>query len=327
MWFWGVRPGAKARDADIVCKSGNLRGEVRDAVRRTMQTMSDEGRNMTHESTEYNLSLELEYAEFDPLEDLEPEAGTEEDQTSAFPTAVAAAENTPAPIAPTAIDTRTAEERTADLLQAMAPRRTVLLNVLSFCQEPQPVAQVNQLVDKLQENNASVYTAANLCSLLEKSGALDRITADGSPADSIESEPRVVVVDGVEYLEAGQPIETFWRTTDAGAAAVEADKPLERLRELLDSDAAYRPIYKRVLSLCAAENGATTKSLGEAVDNDPLVQKPRFYVAHFIDRLEKCDALAWHASWVTTDIGRTGLEMLAGIDDQPAIAANSSEEE
>ena len=286
---------------------------------------------MTNESTKFNLSLEPEYDEFDPLEDLEPEENAAEGQADEFIATVAAAGDAPAPAtaAAPAVDTRSAEERTADLIKSMAPRRTVLLGILSFCAEPKPVAEVNALVDQLQENNFSVYTAANLCTLLEKAGALERITADGAPAEDIETEPKVVVVDGVEYLEAGDPVEIFWASTDAGMAAVEADKPLDRLRELLEEDAAYQPIYKRVLTLCAAEGGANTKGLGDAVDNDPLVQKPRFYVAHFIDRLEKCDALVWKKAWITTEVGQAGLDLMADVADdyQPAIETIASEEE
>ncbi len=300
-------------------------------MRRSMQAMSDKGRNMNQKSTDFNLSLEPDLDEFDPLEDLEPEDDAENGQSGEFEAAVARADDAPAEpdAAAPATDQRTADERTADLLKAMAPRRTVLLGILSSCAEPQPVANVNALVDRLQENNFSVYTAANLCSLLEKAGALERVTADGTPADDVEAEPQVVVVDGVEYLEAAEPAEVFWVATDTGTAAVEADKPLDRLRELFEDDAVYRPIYKRVLTLCATEGGANTKALGEAVDKDPLVQKPRFYAARFIDRLEKCDALAWQKTWVTTEIGKAGLDMLADVadDGQTEDATTASEGE
>ena len=284
---------------------------------------------MTQESTKFDLSLESDYDEFDPLED----TGSEDDEQDAgsgeFSAAVASAGDAPDPAAATgpAPDTRTAEERTDDLIASMAPRRKVLLGILAFCAEPRPVAEVNALVDEMQQNNFSVYSAANLCSLLEKAGAIERITADGSPADDVEAQPQVVVVDGVEYLEAGEPVEVFWSTTDAGAAAVEADKPLERLRALLDEDALYQPIYKRILTLCAAEGGSNTKALGEAVDDDPLVQKPRLYVAHFVDKLEKCDALEWKKAWITTEIGEAGLQMLADVADdfQPQTAATDEE--
>ena len=54
------------------------------------------------------------------------------------------------------------------------------------------------------------------------------------------------------------------------------------------------------------------------VDNDPLVQKPRLYAPHFVDKLEKCDALEWRKAWFTTEIGKQGLEMLADVVDESA---------
>lgn len=273
---------------------------------------------MTHDSTKFNLSPSDELDEFDPLAD----GADDEDAADGLAAAPGSAEGALAHASddgrPAPANERPAEERTADLLASMAPRRKVLLSILAHCFEPRPVAQVNALVDELQQNNFSVYSAANLCALLEKAGALERVTADGQPADDVESEPRVVVVDGVEYLEAGDPVEVCWLATDAGRAAVEADKPLERLRDLLDHDAAYLPIYKRILALCAAEGGAKTPDINAAVDNDPLVQKPRFYAPHFVDKLEKCDALAWQKAWVVTEVGRAGLEMLADVVDKSA---------
>ena len=99
----------------------------------------------------------------------------------------------------------------------------------------------------------------------------------------------------------------------------------EQLRALLDEDAAYAPIYQRILRLCAADGGTTTPTINNAVDHDPLVQKPRFYAPHFVDRLEKCDALAWRKAWCITDIGRAGLDMLADVVDEGAPAAAQPE--
>ena len=55
------------------------------------------------------------------------------------------------------------------------------------------------------------------------------------------------------------------------------------------------------------------------------MQKPRFYAPHFVDRLEKCDALAWKKAWCITDIGRAGLDMLADVVDEGAPAAAQPE--
>ena len=133
-----------------------------------------------------------------------------------------------------------------------------------------------------------------------------------------------MVVDGVEYLEAAEPVEVFWRITEPGQAKLDSDKPTERLRSLLEEDAAYAVIYKRILTLCAAENGAATPVINGKVDNDPLVQKPRLYAPHFVDKLEQCDALEWRKAWFTTETGKQGLEMLADVVDESA--ADSKED-
>jgi hypothetical protein len=254
--------------------------------------------------------------EFDPLEDNLPDDDEDSDEvveligaTELTQQAAEAAET------PEAVDERTAEERTADLFKSMAQRRKTLLGILAFVAQPQTAEAVSDEVDRLQENNFSVYTAANYCNLLEKAGAIRLITAEGTDFSQAKVEPRLVEVDGVEYYEPGTPPQAFWVATEVGTAQLDADKPLERLRELFDADGAYLSIYKRVLTRCALDGGATTKSLGDAVDADPLVQKPRLYAPRFIDRLEKCDAIVWVKTWQITDIGTQGLELLADVTD------------
>ena len=258
--------------------------------------------------------FDSELDEFEPLEDT---GADEEEDEGGDIAAISAATDTPGEQPAEPVDTRTPEERIDDLFKSMAPRRKVLLGILAFVEEPQTVIDVNAHVDKLQEDNFSVYTAANLCSLLERAGAIERVTADGTPADEVETEPKTVVVDGVEYLEAAEPVEVFWRITEAGQAKLDSDKPIDRLRTLLEEDAKYATIYKRILMLCNDASGATTPTINGVVDNDPLVQKPRLYAPHFVDKLEKCDALEWRKAWFTTEIGKQGLEMLADVVDEP----------
>ena len=219
---------------------------------------------MTHDSTNQHLSLEPDYDGFDPLEDFEDDATEVEGRADEFVATVSAAEDAlahdaVAPAAP-AICEKPAEERIADLLEAMAPRRTVLLGILAACAEPQPASAVSARVDELQENNFSVYSAANLCSLLEKAGAIERVTAEGEPAEDIEVEPQTVVVDGVEYLEAREPVEIYWRITEPGRTALEADKPLERLRALLDGPLVGQDIACAQQTAAPRHPPSTTRS-------------------------------------------------------------------
>ena len=270
---------------------------------------------MSSDST-FDLSLGTDYDDFDPLEDTEDDEDVEGAEYTSMSAAADATGQQAAPQVQTA-DARTPQERIDDLFKSMEPRRKVLLGILASVSDGRkPVSEVNAEVDRLQEDNFSVYSAANLCTLLEKAGAIERVTADGQPADEVETEPKTVVVDGVEYLEAAEPVEIFWQITEAGQEKLASDKPIDRLHDLLAKDEQYAVIYKRILTLCSAEDGASTPSINSAVDDDPLVQKPRLYAPHFVDLLEKCDALEWRKAWYTTEIGRQGLAALAGVADE-----------
>lgn len=267
---------------------------------------------MTSESQD-QIIIESEYDEFDPLEDTGAEEEFEEAED--YVTAQLGQEPEDAEIEP-AKPLKPAEERIADLFAAMAPRRKTLLGILAFCEEPMAVEEVNAHIDELQLHNASVYSPASLCELLKDAGALELITADGDIADNLEVEPVVVEEDGVEYLEPGEPLELFWRTTPEGMDAVNQDNPLERTRALLDEDVKYATIYKRILELADTEGGVTIKAINQVVDDDPLVKKPRLYAPHFVDKLEKSDAIEWNGAWQTTETGREALQLLSDVIDE-----------
>jgi hypothetical protein len=206
------------------------------------------------------------------------------------------------------IDTRPPEERIASLLDSMKGQRKIFLETLAFCDEPKTIDEVNGFIAKLQEASPSVYSPANLCSFLEQAGALRRQDAQGVPASELDASPDVVVEDGVEYLRPSSAPQTFWVRTDAGAAALADDDPAARLTALVADESTYLPIYTKILELCSAEGGASIAALGEAVDDDPLLQEPRYYVQRFVNKLEECDAIAWQDAWHTTE---TGAEFLA----------------
>ncbi len=212
------------------------------------------------------------------------------------------------------MDTRPAPERIADLFSAMAPRRRTLLGMITFCAAPQTTDALDAEVDRLQTDNFSVYSPASLANLLERAGALARVTADGEPYPEGDPEPVLVEVDGVSYYEAGEAPEVCWLATEDGAAYAEADKPLDRLTNLLAEDAKYATIYERILGLTAQDAGASMPTINEAVDNDELLKSPRLYAPHFIDKLEKCDAVEWRdKSWRITEVGRAGQRIVADL--------------
>ena len=262
--------------------------------------------------------------EFNPLEDSLSDYEDDDEVFDILATTAKPPTESAVEIQPKA-DIRTDAEKIADLFKAMAPRRKVLMGILAFCTEKQLVPAVEAEVDELQKNNFSVYTAANYCTLLEQAGAIRRISEDGTDYANVTVEPVVVEEDGVEYLKPGTPPESFWVTTEEGCKYLEADKPAQRLRELFENEPIYHPIYKHILLLCSDEAGKTTRELGEAVDDDPILQDPRLYVQRFIDRLEKCDALIWEKTWKTTDIGLLGIEELEKAADDEASPESEAE--
>lgn len=212
---------------------------------------------------------------------------------------------------------RPASERTAELFAQMKPYRLMLLELIRTCDQPQPTEAMMKKFATLHANFKSTYSGANLLSMLEAAGAIDCITEDGRPYREVEVEP-VVKTDenGVEYLAPGQAPAMFWVAADAGRAVMEANDPQARIAQLFANEERYLPVFKRILRLAKQEDGVSVAQLSAAVDDDPLVQEPRYFVQHFLKNLERHEAVAWcNNSWVTTDFGKKLLANLADVDD------------
>lgn len=259
---------------------------------------------------------------YDPLADV---PGDDEDD--------AAGEFTGTPIGrlsdphPVPVPAREAEapasERIADLFERFNPRRRVLAGLMRFVDVPRTAAEVDEKVVELQRHDFSVYDGANYAALLEEAGAIVKTDENGvSFKESPERPPQVVEIDGVEFLKPGPWREVYWLATDDARAYLAQDDPMARFKELLDRDVKYLDIYLRILDAADAEGGATTASLNALVDNDPLVQSPRFYTAHFTELLERCEAIRWEGTWVVTDVGRA---LLDGRIEPPAMDQKTEE--
>lgn len=222
----------------------------------------------------------------------------------------------PAPTKEMRVDDRPPEEKLANLLESMSPQRHTIFGILRQCENPQPVASVNEYVADLQKYNASVFDAASICSLLEKAGGLALVTADGTPFDDAEAEPvSVLDEDGVECLQPGEPPEAYWMSTPEGMALAEAEEPAADLGSLLDKDAAYLHVYKHILKMASDEGGAAREAVFAAVDPVLAEIKPRRYSPYFVDKLFKCDALAWRGAWFITDLGARCLQQMGNVED------------
>lgn len=209
-------------------------------------------------------------------------------------------------------------DRTAKLMGRMNRQRHVLRAVLERCRTPRRLDDVKSAVDPVRERYRSIHTTESLMLLLEEAGALARVDADGGPycPDGQPACSVVAIVDGVEYLEPAAAPVVRWCTTQAGLDALRDGGGRTPLVELFEREAAYLPVYKRVLELCARDGGASMPELAQAVDADPLMQNPRFYAAHFLNGLEACDAVVWAPNWCVTETGLEALGMLADVRDE-----------
>ena len=263
---------------------------------------------------------------YDPLGDAVEDADEDDDYHDSF--AEIAPSNAGEPCAPADIDKvdeRPAKERIEELFARMAPQRRTLLAVLNACFTPQPSEDVSELVGRMQSENRSVFGSDTLCELLERAGALEHVLEDGTPFSGVEAEPKRVVIDGVEYLEAPEPQRDYWCSTEAGRDYAALDKPLDRLEALLGQDENLAPVYEKILRLCAGmevdgfvppTDGMGVKELSDIVDGDPRLRTSptkRLYTMYFLERLDECDAVEWRGGiWATAPVGLRHIDETGG---------------
>ncbi len=202
------------------------------------------------------------------------------------------------------------------LIKNMSWQRVCLMEILRLCSEPTTVADVKQKVDEVQEWYPMVFTAFDLCNLLEETGGIECVNEDGSPYDKSHMEPTITTDEktGARYYQANEPDDMYWHTTDTGQRIVDDDDPVGRAQECFDEDPDLMPIYKRVLTMCAGD-GCQITDLDDAVKNDPLCQDPLVLAPFFVDRLERCDAIEWKNVWQRTEIGDQVLALLDDVED------------
>lgn len=207
-----------------------------------------------------------------------------------------------------------AEQRIKRLFERMRTRRRVLLGMLDYLQEPRNPSDLTVRVDELQEHDYSMFKAVNYAALLEQAGAIEKLNDDGTPFDSTyEQAPDRVIVDGVRFYRPAVGRRILWCNTAAGQAYLDADRPADRLRAMLEEERRYAGVFQRVLAQCSVEGGTTMAAITPLVDDDPITVNPRLYAPHFVDLLEQCEAIRWDGSWHITEIGREGLALLADM--------------
>ena len=210
-----------------------------------------------------------------------------------------------------------------DLITSMQPQRPYLMAFLKAAADKPSMDDMKALYDEMFEYRPTVFTAYDMCVLLEEAGALERGTADGDAYNMDGVEP-VIAVDektGASYYQANEPADMHWTLCPAGQTILDDDDPLSRAQAAFDADEALKPLYKRLLTLC--QNGCALEDLNDAINYDDLAWEPRVYAPFFIDKMEKADAIDWKGTWQLTDVGSDALALLADVQDDydPAVQA------
>ena len=201
-----------------------------------------------------------------------------------------------------------AQERITTLFERMMSHQKVLMSVLELCEKPTSSNEIDEKITDLQQYHHSVYTPLTFCNLLERAGAIIKTDAEGTSLEDLVQEPLKIVKDGVEYWIVAPSPEIYWAMSEDGRNYYDAYKPIEQIKHVYEEEPQYAEIFTTVLNMCKASGGAQVKTIGDVVDDDPIVQKPKRYAMYFIDKLERAGALDWQNAWVITDAGLSFLE-------------------
>ncbi len=207
-------------------------------------------------------------------------------------------------------DTAEPSESLEGLLKALPQYRRLLLDVILMAATPQNEAVLHERIAQVQKTNRSVYSPDVLCILLERAGALKRVDECGNEVVSGGCEPNVVAENGETYFTVAQAPVWLWKATEEGLACAQADDPIARLHDLFNRESEFKTVYRYILEVCDVEEGIAMNDLNAAVNALPEVSVQNLRAGHFVDELERCDAIAWDKAWRIADIGRTALASL-----------------
>jgi hypothetical protein len=268
-----------------------------------------------------------EFVDFDPLEDFDfsDDIDDEDESGSALPEGPYNLPNADAPQsfkgkAHSFANGESASERIDALFDQMPTLQRMLYGILGECESPIDDAQLEECINKLKEHHHCVYEPSTLCNLLERAGAISQTDAEGVLLKEIEREPLKVVIDGTEFWQVAPAPTVFWNMTEAGRTKYAAYQPLQDIAACFENEPQYAEVLTTTMQLCAAEGGATARSIDDIIGDDPAVQQPKRYAMYFIDKLERAGAIEWGDSWTITDDGKEYLNILSAAEDDTRTA-------
>lgn len=193
------------------------------------------------------------------------------------------------------------ESAVLELLDHNPGRRPVLLSIMGLCRGGCAASRVAEHVEAAQASNRSVYAPMTLCRMLERAGALELSMPEPSTAaEDVEA--------GVEFLQITETIDPVWLSTEEALAVAQSFREGALFDDIvLNRDAQYLEVYRAIMG-AVAQAPRSKQWIEELTDTFEIVKHPRRFGGHFIDMLEKTDALAWNGeAWQLTELGKRML--------------------
>lgn len=241
---------------------------------------------------------------YDPLEEVEEKDADEKAETFGY-------KGTPDEAAAThRAQQLPARERIERLFADMPPFKRWFIAILDACQAAQSAERVAQIVEGLESKRQCVYSAASFCTMLEAAGALQKLTEDGEPYETVKPQLVEVVEDGRTYLRPTPPPPAMWKTTAEGLEMLDEDDPLGELFQIVDDrEQAYAGVFQEILGMCDGE-GSSIEQIRQQVNSNPALEYPKKTAQFFMDYLDRNGAVEWDGAWKITEVGRGLLEHL-----------------
>ncbi len=186
--------------------------------------------------------------------------------------------------------------------------REILYNVLGYCKEEKLLQDIEQEITTYPEWARCTQNQYALVMSLVKAGGLEFIERDANGNIVTEADKEGLTEDEAEDL-----VETFnFKTTEAGAAFIEAYNPAERLAVEFERTPDRVSVYNEVLEFIAGEPRTIDdinallegREIGTYVNGRYETIKPSV----FVDKLEHAGAIVWDKKWILTKEGEAYLE-------------------
>lgn len=195
----------------------------------------------------------------------------------------------------------------ADIIQSNPRLKEAMLAVLSACRDAGQPLDRSRLEEVLGEHwserctqsPASIVDALIRCAALEEELSVDGIPYEGDAAN-IRRDASIP-----ESAEIARTVSI----AEHGRSLLEEHDPSREAQALFTEKQDYVPIFKEIIELCGAPEGASREQIEQVVSSHEDITcgtdgTVRVYPQYFMDSLESVGAIFWDGAWWSTPTGR-----------------------